>query len=70
MKKFIFALLALATIVAVVGPEHKASAAPVGGGYGNQCWVSAVNNWCWIPAAPLGSGCYCDAVPQYAGYVY
>ena len=71
MKKIVAIVIALAIGVAVFSPIHNASAAPVGGGFGNQCQIPAVNNWCWLRyAAPLGSACVCDATGNYPGFVF
>ena len=71
MKKIVSIVIALAIGVAVLSPIHSASAYPVGGGYGNQCQISAVNNWCYLRyTQPLGSACTCDATGNYPGFVF
>lgn len=71
MKKIVSIVIALAIGIAVLSPSHSASAAPVGGGYGNQCQVPAVGNWCWLRySQPLGSGCLCDATGNLLGFTF
>lgn len=70
MKKIVAIVFGLAIGVAILAPAHKASAYPIGGGYGNQCFIPAVQNWCWVPALPLGAACYCNATGATPGYVY
>lgn len=70
MKKIVSVLFALAIGVAVLSPSQTASAQPVGNGLGNQCFIPAVQNWCWVQPLPLGSSCYCNATGAAPGYVY
>jgi hypothetical protein len=68
MKKLMTIVVLMIAALSIL-PVQKAEANPIPGtNLGNQCCVPAVGNWCWIPAAPLGTACYCAAGPQYMGY--
>ena len=65
MKKIITALLAIAALVVVMAPSHKAEAQLTYGGY--CCDGNGVRRCVLVNPAPVNSGCFC--VDQGTGIV-